>query len=195
MLVLSTTSLLQLQLLNRGPEGPLCWVLVFSTAFISNWLNCALSYIIVRCLPSSCGRHKSHSFNSNWLNFLCTELYNSSMPTFFLWVSQIALIQPVHGQGYILIFLDRMHSGAFPILTARLGWRSIYNNWYHYYLCIFISLLSNYYLVSDFINQFYKQKVCLRGVMVKAMDCWIVQFTQPLRSGRIWHKINFLSGV
>ena len=46
---------------------------------------------------------------SNWLNFLCTELYNSSTPTFFLWASQIALIQPIHGQGYILIFLDRMH--------------------------------------------------------------------------------------
>ena len=46
---------------------------------------------------------------SNWLNFLCTELYNSSTPTFFLWASQITLIQPVHGQGYILIFLDRMH--------------------------------------------------------------------------------------
>ena len=45
---------------------------------------------------------------SNWLNFLCTELYNSSTST-FLWASQIALIQPVHGQGYILIFLDRMH--------------------------------------------------------------------------------------
>ena len=56
------------------------WVLVFSTA----------SY-------------------SNWLKFLCTELYNSSTYTFFLWASQIALIQPVHGQGYILIFLARMH--------------------------------------------------------------------------------------
>ena len=46
---------------------------------------------------------------SNWLNFLCTELYNCSTPTFFLWASQIALIQPVHGQDYILIFLDQMH--------------------------------------------------------------------------------------
>ena len=36
------------------------------------------------------------------------SLYNSSTST-FLWASQIALIQPVHGQGYILIFLDRMH--------------------------------------------------------------------------------------
>ena len=46
---------------------------------------------------------------SNYLNFLCTELYNSSTSTFFLWVSQIAFIQPAHGQGYILIFLDQMH--------------------------------------------------------------------------------------
>ena len=46
---------------------------------------------------------------SNWWNFLCTELYNSSTSTFFLWASQIALIQPVHGQGYILILLDQMH--------------------------------------------------------------------------------------
>ena len=46
---------------------------------------------------------------SNWLNFLCTVLYDSSTATFFLCASQIALIQPVHGQGYLLIFLDRMH--------------------------------------------------------------------------------------
>ena len=46
---------------------------------------------------------------SNWLNFLCTELYNCSTPTFFLCASQITLIQPVHGQGYILIFLGWMH--------------------------------------------------------------------------------------
>ena len=45
----------------------------------------------------------------NWLNFLCTELYNRSTSTFFLWASQIALIQPIHGQGYTLLFLDRMH--------------------------------------------------------------------------------------
>ena len=46
---------------------------------------------------------------SNCSNFLCTELHNSSTFTFFLWASQIALIQPVHGQGYILIFFDWMH--------------------------------------------------------------------------------------
>ena len=47
---------------------------------------------------------------SNWPDLqLCTELHNSSTSTFFLWASQIAHIQPIHGQGYILIFLDRMH--------------------------------------------------------------------------------------
>ena len=46
----------------------------------TDWISCALSYIIVHRPPSFCGRH----------NF--------------------ALIQPVHGQGYnILTFLDRMH--------------------------------------------------------------------------------------
>ena len=46
---------------------------------------------------------------SNWLNFLCTVLYNCSTSTFFLWASQIAHIQPIHGQGYTQLFLDRMH--------------------------------------------------------------------------------------
>ena len=70
---------LQLQLLNRGPEGQLWWVLVLSTA--SYLLTSCLrpGYIIVRQPPSSCGPHKLHS------------------------------IQPVHGQGYILIFLYWMH--------------------------------------------------------------------------------------
>ena len=45
----------------------------------------------------------------NWLNFLCTELYNCSTTTFFLWASQITHIQLVHGQRYIRIFLDQMH--------------------------------------------------------------------------------------
>ena len=56
-----------------------CW---FSLPhLISNCLTSCLhpGYIFVRRTPSSCGRHKSHS------------------------------IQPVHGRGYILIFLDRMH--------------------------------------------------------------------------------------
>ena len=68
-----------------GPSLSGCWSslphLISDWSDIqTDWISCALSYIIVQRLPSSCGRH----------NF--------------------ALIQPVHGQGYnILIFLDRMH--------------------------------------------------------------------------------------
>ena len=68
-------------LLNRGLRAQPLWVLVLST----------VSYLQLTDFLSS------------------PRLYNCSTSTFFLWVSQIALIQPVHGQGYILIFLDRMH--------------------------------------------------------------------------------------
>ena len=62
-----------------------CW---FSLQhLISNWLTFCFhpGYIIVRHQRSSCVRHKSHS------------------------------IQPVHGQGYILKFLDRMHLLFTPV--------------------------------------------------------------------------------
>ena len=39
----------------------------------------------------------------------CAPSYIIVRRLLFLWVSQIAIIQPVHGQCYILIFLDRMH--------------------------------------------------------------------------------------
>ena len=78
--ILSPTRLIS-KLLNRGPEGSLYWVLAFSTA---------------SCLQLV--------WSPN-----CSELYNSSTSTFFLWASQIALVQPVHGQSYTLLFLDRMH--------------------------------------------------------------------------------------
>ena len=52
-------------LLNQGPGGPasLGHVPYSSILTPTDWTSCALSYIIVRCPPSSCGRHKSHSFN------------------------------------------------------------------------------------------------------------------------------------
>ena len=73
-------------LLNRGPESPV-----------------SLGHV-----PHS-NIFSSTNLITNWLNFLCTELYNCTTFTFFLSASQIALFQPVHGQGYILIFLDWMH--------------------------------------------------------------------------------------
>ena len=70
----------------------------------TDWISCALSYIIVQRPRSSWGCH----------NF--------------------ALIQPVYGQGYNILILQRLdapiiYTGAFPILTARSGRRSIYNKW------------------------------------------------------------------
>ena len=112
-MVLIPASSLQLQLINRGPEGPSagCWfslphltsnwsdiqLIWTSTAqsgvlrapsagcwfslphLTSNWLTSCLHPGYIIVRRPPCGRHKSHS------------------------------IQPVHGQGYILIFLDRMH--------------------------------------------------------------------------------------
>ena len=97
------------QLLNRGLEGSVGWMLAFSTASYlqlvwspkpSNFLS-STSYIIVQRPPSSCGRH----------NF--------------------ALIQLVHGQVYNPDIPRPnepvIYTGAFPILTARQVRKSIYN--------------------------------------------------------------------
>ena len=69
------------------------------TRLIPNWLIGGL-----RTPSAGCWLSLPHIV-SNWLNFLCTELYNS-WTSIFLWASQI---QPIHGQGYTLLFLDRMH--------------------------------------------------------------------------------------
>ena len=96
-------------LLNWGHEGPaslgtgFLYRILSPIRLIPNWLIGGL-----RAPSAGCWLSLPHLV-SNWLNFLCTELYSSSMPTFFLWASQIALIQPIHGQGYTLLFLNRMH--------------------------------------------------------------------------------------
>ena len=54
------------------------------TDFLSStdWISCALSNIIVQRPPSSCGRHKFHSFNPSTLNvILC---YSSTGWTCYL---------------------------------------------------------------------------------------------------------------
>ena len=96
-------------LLNWGPGAQPLWYmfLIPASSLQLVWSPTAQSGVL-RVPSARCWFSLPH-FISNWLNFLCIELYNCSMLTFFLWASQIALIQPVHGQGYILIFLDRMH--------------------------------------------------------------------------------------
>ena len=89
-------------LLNRGPSLSGCW---FS---LSHLISDSSDPQLINRVLAGCWLSLQHLV-SNWLNFLCTELYNSSKSTFFLWASQIALIQPIHGQGYTPLFLDWMH--------------------------------------------------------------------------------------
>ena len=87
----------ELQQLNRGPEDPCCWELVFSTAY----------YLKLNDFLSSRG------------------LYNCSIPTFFLWASQIAL-KSTRPRSRLYSDIPRpdalvIYTGAFPILTAWPG--------------------------------------------------------------------------
>ena len=102
--ILSLTGLVsKLQLLNRGPEGLLCRVLPFSTA---------------SCLQLT--------------DFLSSPSYIIVQRPLLLDGVTMALIQPIHGQGYNSDITRPdapvIYTGAFPILTARPGRRSIYNN-------------------------------------------------------------------
>ena len=72
-------------LLSRGSWGPiaLCWVLFFSTA----------SYLQLT----------DSKLQTNWTSCRI-GLYNCLTSTCFLWASHLHPIQPVHSQGYTLIF-------------------------------------------------------------------------------------------
>ena len=123
-------------LLNQGIGASPLWVLVFSTT--SNlqliWSpNCLIS---------------------NWLNFMCTELYNSSASTFFLCVSLFCTHSTCPRRRLWYPDVPRLdapviYTGAFPILTARPGPRSVYNK------CIFVC--SRYHLLT-FLQKTYTAK-------------------------------------
>ena len=94
--------------LNRGPGGPLCWVLAFSTA--------------------SCHQRV---WSPKLTDFLSSPSYIIVQRPLLLVSVTIALIQPIHGQGYNSDIprpdAPVIYIGAFSILTARPGRRSIYN--------------------------------------------------------------------
>ena len=133
-------------LLNRRPGGSaFLWhvpqsSIFYPTRLIPNWSdlqNCNCSIGGLRAHSAGCWLSLPHLYSNwsglqtNWLPIF-TELYNSSTLTFSLWASQIALIQPIHGQGYNSDIprpdAPVIYIGALPILTARPGRRSIYNN-------------------------------------------------------------------
>ena len=96
------------ELLNRGPGGPAS-------------LGAGFLY---RILPPT-------RLIPDWLNFLCTELYNSSTPHFLL-VGVTNCTHSTHPWSRLYSAIPRpdapvIYTGAFPILTARPGRRSICN--------------------------------------------------------------------
>ena len=126
-------------LINREPRGPaslghvpqssifsqLVWSPTGLVSKITDFLS-SPSYIIVQRPPSSC---RGHNF---------------------------ALIQPVHGQGYNILIIPRpdapvIYTGAFPILTARPGRKSICNKEWN---CI----SSNNGVKRRHMNQLYKSE-------------------------------------
>ena len=101
-------------LLNRGPGGPasLRHVPQFSIFSPTGLIpNCSigawgLPLLVLAFSTASC---LWLVWSPNWLNLLCTELYNSSTSTFFLWTSQSHSFNPSTVKVTILIFLERMH--------------------------------------------------------------------------------------
>ena len=83
-MVLITASSLQLQLLDRGSWGLTLLGAAFLYRILSptDWTSCAPRYIIVRRIPSSCGRHKSHSFNPSTVKVI--SWYSSTGCTCYL---------------------------------------------------------------------------------------------------------------
>ena len=59
-------------LLNWGPGGPasLGAGSLYRILSLTDWIFCAPSYITVRRPPSSCGRHKSHSFSPSMVKVI-----------------------------------------------------------------------------------------------------------------------------
>ena len=93
-------------LLNRGGWGPSLSGSCSSFQHLLSNCNCS---IFSSTATAGCWFSLLHRI-SNWLNFLCTDLYNNLTST--LLPASVTIshsIQPIHGQGYILIFLDRMH--------------------------------------------------------------------------------------
>ena len=98
------------RLLNRGPGDPASLGHVpHSSIFSPTGLisNCSIGGL--RAPSAGCWFSLSHLI-SNSLTFLCTELYNcsTSCPS-SCGRHKSHSIQPVHGQDYILLFLDWMH--------------------------------------------------------------------------------------
>ena len=117
-------------LLNRGPGDPASQghvpqsSIVSPTGLIPNWSDPQLSIGGLRA-PSAVCRLSLPHLTSNWLNFLCTD-------THLLLVGVTNCTHSTHPRSSLYSAIPRpdalvIYTGAFSILTARPGCRSIYN--------------------------------------------------------------------
>ena len=104
-------------LLNWGPGAQLSAESLFSLLDLEHcfklWTATAQSGVLRAPVAGCCSLYSILSPTHLISNCLTSCLHPGNIivrrPLFFLRASQIALIQPVYGQGYILIFLARMH--------------------------------------------------------------------------------------
>ena len=109
--------------------------LVYSPTLLIPNCNCAIGGL--RVPSAGCWLSLPHlvsnwsGLQTNWLPV--SPSYIIVQRPILLRASKIALIQPIHGQGYNSDIprpgAPVIYIGAFPILTARPGRRSIYNKW------------------------------------------------------------------
>ena len=146
-----------------------------------------------------------------WLPVL-TKLYNNSRPLLHVAVT-IALIQPIHSQAYNSDIprpgAPVIYIGVFPILTARLGHRSIYNNcghlpWWVYrfpfcYFCwggcpraVIVKVLNWGIVVSEFeLQSHYYVHLRTNTLILHYPTNDGLNSTITVRlEGRIWHYIT-----
>ena len=126
-------------LLNRGPgaHSAGCWLSL--PHLVSNWSGLQLTTQSGAWGPTLLGAGFLYSIftptgpYSKLTDFLSSPSYIIVQRPLLLVGVTIALIQPIHGQGYNSDIprpdAPVIYIGAFPILTARPGRRSIYNSY------------------------------------------------------------------
>ena len=122
-------------LLNRGPGGPASLGHVPRSSIFSPTATAQSGAWRPTLLGA--GFPLPH-LKSNWLNFLCTELYDNLTPT-LLPASVTNRTHSIRPPSRLYSDIPRpdapvIYTGAFPILTARPGRRSIYNIYCQYKL-------------------------------------------------------------
>ena len=184
------------ELLNRGPGGPLCWMLVFSTASYLQLVELPVhSYIIIRRPPFSCGRHKSHSFNPSTVEVIFW--YSSTGFTCYLHRSISYFNSPVNIQHFYQ---------PCPIFSCEISLvcclkcpYSCFSSHFCFLIILFCWCLCCLYCFCSLYSVFIWIFLCNLRVFVSMhrhyLQCWRILFllffldTYRLSSSSLWCKV------